>query len=56
MESDRLKKCLMTFHWSTLALGDILDCPTDVVMGWYFGYNRRQTGISLGGARFAAGE
>ena len=29
----------MTLHWSTLTLADILRCPTDIVMGWYYGYD-----------------
>lgn len=39
MDAHQFKKSLMTLHWSTLTLADILHCPTDVVMGWYFGYD-----------------
>lgn len=38
MTAGQLKKSLMTLHWSTLTLADVLHCPTDVVMAWYFGY------------------
>ena len=39
MDAGKLRKCLTTLHWSTLTLADILHCPTDVVMAWYFGYD-----------------
>ncbi|MBW4656877.1 MAG: hypothetical protein KME20_28085 [Kaiparowitsia implicata GSE-PSE-MK54-09C] len=38
MTAGQLKKSLRTLHWSTLTLADVLHCPTDVVMAWYFGY------------------
>ena len=39
MDAGQLRKSLRTLHWSTLTLADILHCPTDVVMAWYFGYD-----------------
>jgi hypothetical protein len=38
MDANQLKQSLVTLHWSTMTLADILHCPTDVVMAWYHGY------------------
>ena len=37
MDAAQLKQSLMTLYWSTVTLADVLRCPTEVVMGWYYG-------------------
>jgi hypothetical protein len=37
MDAAQLRQSLMTLYWSTVTLADILRCPTEVVMGWYYG-------------------
>lgn len=37
MDAAQLKQSLMTLYWSTVTLADILRCPTEVVMNWYYG-------------------
>lgn len=46
MDAAQLKHSLMTLHWSTVTLADILHCPTDVVMAWYYGYDPIPPGVA----------
>lgn len=37
MDTAQLKQSLMKLYWSTVTLADVLRCPIEVVMGWYYG-------------------
>lgn len=54
MDAAQLKQSLKTLYWSTVTLADILRCPTEVVMGWYYGREPVPVAVGEWLARLAA--